>query len=341
MRRCFDLARLGAGAASPNPIVGAVLAHDDRIIGEGYYAKDGGPHAEVMAVASVKPVDEHLIQESTLYVSLEPCNIYGRTPPCTNLILEKKIPKVVIAAKDLTPGVNGSGLERLRAAGVTVEEAVLPEIGKRLSEYRNIYVSQHRPYVMLKYAQTENGFLAPEPAQAYWLTNGFSKRIVHKWRTSTDAILIGAGTARTDNPALSSRYFPGQQPIRLVLDRGGKLSPDLQLFDGRQTTWVIGDTPIKEKEHLKFLPIDFSQNAWLATLLQELGKRKIAHLTVEGGSWLLQQFVAAGTWDEARVFTTTANWNAGKPTPKLGLQASQRFRLLEDELAVYYKASIT
>ena len=126
-----------------------------------------------------------------------------------------------------------------------------------------------------------------------------------------------------------------------MLDRGGKLSPDLQLFDGRQTTWVIGDTPIKEKEHLKFLPIDFSQNAWLATLLQELGKRKIAHLTVEGGSWLLQQFVAAGTWDEARVFTTTANWNAGKPTPKLGLQASQRFRLLEDELAVYYKASIT
>lgn len=336
MRRCFDLARLGAGTASPNPIVGAVLVHADRIIGEGYYAKDGGPHAEVMAVASVKAADQHLIAKSTLYVSLEPCNIYGRTPPCTNLILEKRIPHVVVAARDLTPGVDGSGLERLRAAGVKVEEAVLPEVGARLSRYRNIYVSENRPYVLLKYAQTENGFIAPDPPQSYWLTNAFSRRLVHKWRTTTDGILVGSGTARTDNPALTSRYFPGRQPIRLVIDRKGSLPGDLQLFDGQHQSWILTGKLQKDRSQHNQILMDFEADNWPLIMLKELAKRKIAHLTVEGGAWLLNTLVAHDLWDEARVFCTKTNWAHGKRAPSLGKAASQQHQIRQDTLKIYF-----
>lgn len=339
MRRCFDLARLGAGWASPNPIVGAVLVHEGRIIGEGYYAKDGGHHAEVMAVASVRPHDAHLIRHSTLYVSLEPCNIYGRTPPCTNLILEKEIPHVVVASRDLTPGVNGSGLERLRKAGVKVEEAYLPEIGERLSKYRNVFVSQQRPYVLLKYAQTENGFLAPEPARQYWLTNDYSKRLVHKWRTGTDAIMVGSGTARVDNPALTSRHFPGRQAMRVVIDRNGSLPRDLQLFDGKHPTWVVTERPVERRPNVTPIKADFSSEEWLGQVLQQLAELRIAHLTVEGGAWLLSTFVKQGLWDEARVFTTSHNWNDGKPAPLLGVAATQRFELDTDHLNLYYAES--
>ncbi|MEL6972497.1 MAG: bifunctional diaminohydroxyphosphoribosylaminopyrimidine deaminase/5-amino-6-(5-phosphoribosylamino)uracil reductase RibD [Bacteroidota bacterium] len=337
MRRCFDLARLGKGLASPNPIVGAVLVHEDRIIGEGYYAEDGGPHAEVVTVRSVRPADEHLIQESTLYVSLEPCNIWGRTPPCTNLILDQRIPHVVVAARDLTPGVDGSGLERLRAAGVKVEEAVLPEIGARLSRYRNIYVSEQRPYVVLKYAQTENGFIAPADETQFWLTNAISKRLVHKWRTETDAILIGAGTARTDNPALTSRLVPGKQPQRLVIDRAGKLPSDLQLFDGAHPTLVITQKPGEERDQLEFMELDFTNEDWPKQLLKQLADRKIAHLTIEGGAWLLHTFVKGELWDEARVFCSRHNWSDGKAAPNLGTEAQETFKIAEDTLKVYYR----
>mgnify|MGYP002335619706 CR=1 FL=1 len=336
MRRCFDLARLGAGWASPNPIVGAVLVHNGRIIGEGYYPRDGESHAEVRAVGSVKEEDRHLIKESTLYVSLEPCNIYGRTPPCTNLILDQKIPHVVVAARDLTPGVNGSGLERLRNAGVKVEEAVLPEIGERLSRYRNVYVSEQRPYILLKYAQTENGFLAPEPSRQYWLTNGYSKRLVHKWRTATDAILVGSGTARVDNPALTSRYFQGRQATRMVIDRKGNLPEDLQLFDGQHPTWVLTENPKEDRANLRYISQDFSATDWLQSLLTQLATEKIAHLTVEGGAWLLSTFVQQEFWDEARVFSTSENWASGKRPPDLGVDPSRSFQLASDKLSVYY-----
>lgn len=339
MRRCFDLARLGAGWASPNPIVGAVLVYKDRIIGEGYYARDGGPHAEVMAVRSVRPKDEHLIQMSTLYVSLEPCNIYGRTPPCTNLILEKKIPHVVVAARDLTPGVNGSGLERLKKAGVKVEEAFLPKVGEQLSRYRNVFVSQGRPYIMLKYAQTTNGFMAPVPNRDYWLTNAYSNRLVHKWRTTTDAILVGSGTARSDNPALTSRHFPGRQPLRLVIDRHGQLPHHLQLLDGQHPTWVITAKTAEDRPNIKHLSVDFESDDWLPQMLRQLAQQGVAHLTVEGGAWLLATLRQQGLWDEARVFTTPENWSSGKRAPDLGQSASQKYQLSTDELRVYYNTT--
>lgn len=338
MQRCFDLARLGAGYASPNPMVGAVLVHDDKIIGEGYFAKDGGPHAEVMAVRSVKTADRHLIKESTLYVSLEPCNIYGRTPPCTNLILEEKIPHVIVAARDLTPGVNGAGLERLREHGVIVEEAVLSQRGKILSEYRNVFVSKNRPYVLLKYAQTANSFLAPLNGSKHWLTNGFSKRLTHKWRTETDAILVGAGTVRADDPALTARLYPGRSPRRVVIDRQGLLPSSLKIFDGSAPTLVFTQSGAVSlpKPNATLLEHDFTQNDWLPKMLAQLAQQKIAHLTVEGGAWLLQEFVKHDLWDEARVFTTTANWKNGLASPSLVKAATHSFMLQQDRLTVHY-----
>lgn len=338
MQRCFDLARLGAGYASPNPMVGAVLVYNDKIIGEGFFAKDGGPHAEVMAVRSVKDADRHLIKESTLYVSLEPCNIYGRTPPCTNLILAEKIPHVIVAARDLTPGVNGAGLERLRQHGVIVEEAVMSERGKMLSEYRNVFVSKNRPYLLLKYAQTANGYLAPTDGSTHWLTNGFSKRLTHKWRTETDAILVGAGTARADDPALTVRLYPGRSPRRVVIDRLGSLPSSSKIFDGSAPTLVFSQASpaLVPPTNATLFEHDFTHNDWLPKMLTQLAQQKIAHLTIEGGAWLLQQFVEQDLWDEARVFTTTANWKTGMMAPSLGKVASQEMILQQDRLTVHY-----
>ena len=339
MQRCFDLAQLGAGAASPNPSVGAVIVHKNRIIGEGYFQQDGGPHAEVMAINSVKESDRLLLANSSIYISLEPCNIYGRTPPCTDLILKTGIPHVVVASRDLTKGVDGSGLQRLRENGVLVEEGCLQEEGQKRSAYRNIYVSQKRPYVILKYAQTSNGFLAPDPARKYWLTNSYSKRLVHKWRSTTDAILIGSGTAQPDDPALTTRLFPGKQPLRIVIDRNGNLPVSLQLFDGSAPTLVYSQHPQAPQKNIRFKFHDFSMLNWLPQLLSKIAKEKIARLTVEGGAWLLQQFVQQSIWDEARVFTTQYNWEKGLAAPTIGLPPQQVYQLLKDELAVYYSTT--
>ncbi len=337
MRRCFDLARLGAGKVSPNPMVGAVLVYANRIIGEGYHAKYGGAHAEVMTMASVQEEDRHLIGQSRLYVSLEPCNIHGNTPPCTDLILKEKIPHLIIANSDQTPGVQGSGLDRLRAVGVKVEEGILRKEGFFISQLRNIFVEKKRPYVVLKYAQTADGFLAPKDRSSYWLTNSFCKTLVHKWRTETDAILVGSGTVRADNPALTNRLYPGKQPLRVVLDRNGTLPTDLKLFDGHSPTLVFSEISQKSKDNISFIEHDFGQKDWLKTLLHHLAKQKTAHLTVEGGAWLLEQFISQGLWDEARVFTSPHQWSEGIAAPKLGLNASKKEYLLDDLLEVYYK----
>lgn len=337
LRRCFDLARLGAGKVSPNPMVGAVLVYQDRVIGEGYHAQYGGAHAEVMTIASVKEKNRHLISKSRLYVSLEPCNIYGNTPPCTNLILQEKIPHVIIANSDETPGVQGSGLDRLRATGVKVEEGILQKEGLFISRLRNVFVERKRPYVVLKYAQTSDGFLAPKDRSSFWLTNSFCKTLVHKWRTETDAILVGSGTARSDDPALTNRLYSGKQPLRIVLDRNATLPTNLKLFDGHFPTLVFSENLRIDKKNLNFIKHDFSNNEWLVELLQKLAEQKTAHLTVEGGAWLLEQFVKQGLWDEARVFTSNHEWGEGIAAPKLGLSANNKFELLGDVLAIYYK----
>ncbi|MCB0635866.1 MAG: bifunctional diaminohydroxyphosphoribosylaminopyrimidine deaminase/5-amino-6-(5-phosphoribosylamino)uracil reductase RibD [Lewinella sp.] len=338
MQRAFDLAARGRGATSPNPIVGAVLVYEGRIIGEGYHAHYGGPHAEVHAVGSVRAADRSLISRSTLYVSLEPCNIYGKTPPCTDLILRERIPRVVVAQRDFTPGVDGSGLARLRAAGVEVIEGMLGEDGFRLSLPRNVLVTEHRPYILLKYAQTQDGFLARTDGQPLWITNAYSRRLVHKWRTETDAILVGARTARLDDPALTNRLYPGRQPWRVVIDRQHRLPSTHQLLDGQHPTWIFAQSPSSVTyDQVRYSTLDFTAPDWPRQLLRQLYEARIGHLTVEGGAWLLRQFLSLDLWDEARVFTGPQMLGQGLPAPSLApARAQGTYQLAGDQLDWYF-----
>lgn len=340
MQRCFDLARLGSGFTSPNPMVGAVIVHENRIIGEGYHRQYGGPHAEVNAVSSIKPKDQALLPYSTLYCSLEPCSIFGRTPPCCDLIIRQKIPKVVLSYIDHTPGVDGISIEKMKAAGIEVTLNVLVEKGRQLSAARNTFVRYQRPYIILKYAHSQDGFIAPAHEKAYWLTNNFSKRLVHKWRGEIDAILVGTQTALLDNPRLNNRLFYGPNPLRLVIDKKGRLPSTLHLFDGKLPTCVythLADPPIQQAQ-LEYITLD-PQQSDLAQILQHLSSINKMILMVEGGANLLASFIKAGYWDEARIFESPKKLGAGTPAPSLPTgHREEHFQLQEDQLRVIYRS---
>ncbi|PHN08443.1 bifunctional diaminohydroxyphosphoribosylaminopyrimidine deaminase/5-amino-6-(5-phosphoribosylamino)uracil reductase RibD [Flavilitoribacter nigricans] len=336
MQRCFELARLGTGSTAPNPTVGAVIVYQDRIIGEGYHTRYGHPHAEVEAVRSVSAEDRHLIPRSTLYVSLEPCSVHGRTPPCTDLIIREKIPEVVISYIDRSPGVNGEGVARLREHGVEVVEGVLSEAGKLLSAPRNIFVTRQRPYLILKYAVSANGYLGLPDGKPFWLTNGYSKRLVHRWRSEVDAIMVGTSTALYDNPRLNTRLFPGSSPIRVIPDRNLRLPLHLHVFDDSIPTLIFThqnppDHEFTQTEYIQLEPEDF-----FGALLRELHRRNIQTLMVEGGQVILEHFQKTGLWDEARIFRTPHYLEEGLPAPTIGHAPYQVHRLLEDHLEIHY-----
>ena len=337
MQRCFDLARLGAGKTSPNPMVGAVLVHDGRIIGEGYHQAYGQAHAEVNAINSVLPADTPLIPFSTLYVSLEPCDIQGKTPPCTRLILERKIPRVVLSYIDHTPGVDGAGIERLRRAGVEVEVGMLGREGQALSLPRNTFVRERRPYVILKFAQAKNGVFAPPDNRILWLSNEYSKRLAHKWRSEVDAILVGANTALADNPRLTNRYYYGPSPRRIVLDRQNTLPKSLALFDGQAPTLVFTENPAaREPEgNIDCHYLSFDEHL-VKQLLQKLASLDIATLMVEGGIKVIQLFIRAGLWDEARVLLAGKYVPQGRMAPLLPGPPLKTYSLREDE-ALFFR----
>ncbi len=340
MQRCFDLARLGAGAVSPNPMVGAVLVYQHRIIGEGYHQAYGQAHAEVNAINNVKAADRHLIKDATLYVSLEPCCIYGRTPPCTSLILKHKIPRVVISVVDQTPEVSGQGLAILRAAGVEVQTNILADAGAELAQIRNTFAYQNRPFVLLKYAISQDQKLAPIPSKQLWLSNAYSKRLTHRWRMEYDAILVGTNTAAIDNPALNNRLYYGRSPLRIVLDRYGSLSQNLKIFDGQQKTLVFispEQTKKQEIDQVEYIPIDFSKD-FIPNLLEELASRNISSLQVEGGQKTIESFVNSGLWDEARVFQTQKWIGNGLIAPDLKQAVHQHLKLDNDTLLIYKNA---
>ena len=314
IQRCFDLARLGAGSVSPNPMVGAVLVFEDRIIGEGWHRQYGQAHAEVNAVNCVKSSDRHLIEKSTLYVSLEPCCIHGNTPPCTGLILHHRIPRVVISCLDQTPQVKGQGVEILRNAGVEVITGVLAETGEALSAIRNTFVSAQRPYIFLKFARSKDGFMG-QPGQQVWISNPYSARLVHKWRSEFDAFLVGTQTALTDNPQLTNRHWFGKSPLRMVLDRNLRIPARHFLMDGSIKTWVVTESDqARETENLAFLKIKFDEML-LPNVLRRLFEHRITSLMVEGGAATLNSFIEGGWWDEALIFTGDKVLESGIPAP--------------------------
>lgn len=297
MRRCIQLARCGEAGAAPNPMVGAVVVHDGVIIGEGYHRRCGGPHAEVNAIASVRRPE--LLPESTIYVSLEPCAHYGKTPPCADLIIEKRIPRVVVGCRDPFARVDGLGIAKLRAAGADVTVGVLEEECLRLNRRFITFHQKKRPWVTLKWAQSADGFIdrvrsAQEPPAQ--LSTPFTATLVHRMRALHKAILVGTGTALADNPTLTTRLWDGGNPLRLTIDRHHALPQGLRIMDGSVPTHVYGTGDLR-------------------AILSDLHARGIQSLLVEGGARLMASFLREGLWDEARVETSPLCLGGGVPAP--------------------------
>lgn len=297
IRRCIQLARNGMCNAAPNPMVGAVIVHNDRIIGEGYHARCGEGHAEVNAIRSVK--DESLLQESTIYVSLEPCSHYGKTPPCADLIIRKGIPRVVVGCVDPFSLVSGRGIQKLKDAGIDVKVGVLEAECRQLIKRFVTFNTQQRPYITLKWAESADGFIDinREEGQPVVLSTPITSMYVHKQRAEHHAILVGRKTALLDNPSLTTRNWYGKNPVRLVIDKELTLPTSLKLFDGSAPTWVFTAQDKASTSQVTYFNLNFSQSI-LPQILQRLYENKLQALLVEGGSQLLQSFIDEGLWDE-------------------------------------------
>ncbi|PNQ72696.1 bifunctional diaminohydroxyphosphoribosylaminopyrimidine deaminase/5-amino-6-(5-phosphoribosylamino)uracil reductase RibD [Hanstruepera neustonica] len=324
INRCIEIAKNGLGTTAPNPMVGCVIVHEKTIIGEGFTSQYGGPHAEVKAIESV--TNKELLKLATLYVTLEPCSHFGKTPPCADLIVEYKIPKVVIGTIDIHSKVAGKGIERLKNAGCEVIVGVLEDVCKEHHKRFFTFHNKKRPYIILKWAQSADGFISPKSKpqnKPVWISNSASQQLVHKWRTEEQAILIGTKTAIDDNPSLTARKWQGRNPIRIVLDRTRKLPSDLNVFNKEATTIIISDQEI-----------DFKNNV-PANICSYLYKQNIQSVIIEGGSKTLQSFIDANLWDEARIFTGPKLLKAGTPSPHFDYKPTTSSTLLNDTLKIY------
>jgi diaminohydroxyphosphoribosylaminopyrimidine deaminase/5-amino-6-(5-phosphoribosylamino)uracil reductase len=319
MERCLDLARLGAGNVAPNPMVGCVIVHEGKIIGEGFHRKYGEAHAEVNAVQSVK--NKELLRHSTLYVSLEPCAHVGKTPPCSDLIIEHKIPKVVVGCVDPFAEVAGKGIKKMKQAGILVEVGTMEAACLWLNRRFFTFHQKKRPYLVLKWAQTMDGFMDVDRSQIAfgqptWISNELSRRQVHRQRTEEAAILIGTNTAFKDNPSLTVREWDGNQPVRLAIDRRNHLPVDLHIKDGNIPTIVFAEEEAPPQLNLEVVKIDFQVNI-IPQILKFLYERELQSVIVEGGQHLLQSFIDQGMWDEAHVYFGNTFFVKGIAAPHL------------------------
>jgi len=336
MHRCVQLARLGLGNVAPNPMVGAILVHQGRIIGEGYHMHYGEAHAEVNCIRSVKEEDTRLVPASTLYVSLEPCAHFGKTPPCADLIIAKKIPKVVIGCRDPFYEVDGKGIERLHAAGVETITGVLERECIELNKRFFCFHTKHRPYIILKWAESANHKLANADRSRVFISNDISSRLVHKWRSEEAAILVGTNTALYDDPALTVREWKGSNPTRLVVDMDLRLPASLKLFDGEARTIVFNRVKHEEKDNLLYYQVTDDVSI-IHQIVHALYQLKILSVLVEGGGMLLQSLIDEGLWDEIRIITNEELLIAeGIPAPSLtiGKLVSQE-TYLSDQVRYY------
>ncbi|WP_439488583.1 bifunctional diaminohydroxyphosphoribosylaminopyrimidine deaminase/5-amino-6-(5-phosphoribosylamino)uracil reductase RibD [Algoriphagus sp.] len=332
MRRALELAELGRGNVSPNPMVGCVIEHQDRIIGEGYHQEYGKAHAEVNAVEAVK--NQELLAESTVYVTLEPCAHFGKTPPCANLLVEKKVKKVVIAAFDTNPLVGGKGIQILRDAGIEVEIGLLEAEARIQNKRFFTQIEKKRPYVILKWAQTLDGYVAREDYSSKWITNASSRQLVHKWRAEEDAIMVGKNTAKYDDPALNVRDWVGKNPLRIVIDSNLELPNSLKLFDEAVPTLCFNSQKSEKKGTLEY--VKMSSDFQIEDILAELQQRKTQSVIVEGGSYLLNRFLKSELWDEARVFTSRNKFVQGIQAPFVPVPVSETIEILDDTLRIYH-----
>ncbi len=363
MYRCLELAKNGFGTVAPNPMVGCIIVHKGKIIGEGYHQEYGKAHAEVNAINSVK--HKELLKNSALYVNLEPCAHYGKTPPCANLIVEHHIPNVVIGCIDTFSEVAGKGVEKLKSAGIHVSVGILEnqslELNKRFFTFHN----KNRPYIILKWAETRDGFIdidrpiianieernmkqslqeEMEPEDCFvplnennlnnWITSPLSKQLVHKWRSEEAAIMVGTNTALNDNPQLNVREWKGKNPVRVVIDLHDRLPQSLHVFDKNTSTIIFSLSKQEEENNLTFVKIKDSKNL-LVEVLNELYKRNIQSIIIEGGATLLQSFIDQNLWDEARVFVGNKKFKNGLKAPVLKAKLVTKGTIGYDDLMFY------
>jgi diaminohydroxyphosphoribosylaminopyrimidine deaminase/5-amino-6-(5-phosphoribosylamino)uracil reductase len=337
MLRCLELAKKGSGYVAPNPMVGAVLVHDGKIIGEGYHKQYGEAHAEVNCINSVKDEDRDQIARSVLYVSLEPCSHFGKTPPCTDLIISNRIPRVVIGCRDPFKEVNGKGIEILEAAGVNIIYGILEKECQQLNKRFFAFHTQHRPYIILKWAETADAKIAGDGASRLYISNEQTNRLVHKWRSEEASILVGTNTVLMDDPELTTRNWAGPSPIRLVVDMDLSLPSSLKIFNRKQKTIVFNTIKHGENSSLSFYQVTEDVNL-IHQIVNALYQMKIQSVIVEGGAMLLQSFIDEGLWDEARVIKNEElKINNGLSAPQLVIQnVAQKLTILKDSVIFYF-----
>lgn len=337
MLRCIQIGENGLGNTAPNPMVGSVIVLHNKIIGEGHTSPYGGSHAEVNAINSV--TDPSLLKDATLYVTLEPCSHYGKTPPCADLIIKHKIKTVVVGTLDPHEKVAGKGIKKLKEAGCTI---ITPVLEKECKEHHKRFLTFHtkkRAYVILKWAETKDGFIAPEPSareeepKPFWITNTYSRQLVHKWRTEEKAILVGTNTAIQDNPKLDARSWKGKNPIRIVIDKTLKLKPTSYLMDNSVKTIVFTENkkPTNTSTQINYQSIPFDTHL-AEHISNALFQMDITSVIIEGGTKTIQTFIDANIWDEARVFTGTSNFNKGIKAPIIKGKTVQTKQIETDQL---------
>ncbi|TAE73519.1 MAG: bifunctional diaminohydroxyphosphoribosylaminopyrimidine deaminase/5-amino-6-(5-phosphoribosylamino)uracil reductase RibD [Bacteroidetes bacterium] len=336
MQRAINLAQMGFGKVSPNPMVGCVIVYENKIIGEGYHQQFGQAHAEVNAVNSVKEINKKNLSNATFYVTLEPCSHYGKTPPCADLLADIRPKKIVVAHLDSNPLVAGKGIEKLKNLGIEVLLFVLKNEVYEQNRRFFTFFTQKRPYIILKWAMTNDHFVAKENFDSKWISHDFSRKIVHQWRTEENAILVGKNTAFYDNPKLNARDWDGRQPTRIVLDNQLNLPQKLHLFDESQPTIVYNQIKNDVKNNLIFVKIPAEISQQWQFIFADLYQKNIQSLIIEGGAMTLKNLIQLGLWDEARVFEANKiSFGKGIEAPKINQLPQKTINFQEDTLKIY------
>ncbi|MCH8903508.1 MAG: bifunctional diaminohydroxyphosphoribosylaminopyrimidine deaminase/5-amino-6-(5-phosphoribosylamino)uracil reductase RibD [Bacteroidetes bacterium] len=335
MKRCLDLARQGLRNVAPNPMVGAVLVHEDQgsdiILGEGFHEQYGSAHAERNAINAVSDKDFSLRSESTLYVNLEPCTHEGKQPPCIDLIIEYKIPKVIIGVEDPNPLVNLDGIRKLKENGVVVVTGVLEQECRSLNKRFYTFHEKKRPYIILKWAETKDGFIADSDNNSKWISSPESRKLVHRWRSEEMGIMVGTNTVVYDNPLLTVRDWNGMNPVRITIDKSGRIDPSSNIFNDEARTLIFVDVNASNKNDT--IVIDFKKDT-MGQILNSLYEEEIQSIIVEGGSLMLRSFIDAKIWDEARVFTTDKTFGNGIEAPEIDGVEIENDRIGKDVLKI-------
>lgn len=334
IRRCFELAKKAGKNVKSNPQVGAVIVHKSRIIGEGYHQEYGAAHAEVNAIKSVSLEDQKLLSESTLYVSLEPCCIHRKTPACTDLILECKIPKVVCATTDPNPEVAGAGMDKLSKAGIIVKQHILEEEGEILIRPFKRHLAK-RPYIIVKFAQSQDHFISAKEKQSK-ISNQYTDHLVHKWRSEADGILIGTNTAIIDDPMLNNRLYSGSSPKRIIIDRSLKIPKSHKLWTDQYESYFISESESSKEKNKEVIQMNFDDKFW-DNLLEKCFDLGVYRLLIEGGTETINTLVKSGNWDEARIITSPIKLESGVKAPILKGKLIESFRVNTDLINIIFK----